>query len=506
MEHTMVENLERKSGNRIPSEILRKDGIALVASGSLACIRDLYLQAAKLGKTDFLFSCCLTARDYSLGKHNRLICQCIQKAINHHKVKGIIVYASCLDILSLWDFSEILSQVNNPRKIPIDVLYRGPLVKRTHSPKSELQKIWKKWNFSDSGMKAANKMTFPVPLPSEKNSFPEQTSVSRNRTCLNFPAAIPDFEGITSFLQPWGWDILILTAGGCPNCMSYPDSQNYRKVKKTRFDDISLCNCSITRLAQKIVSEFNENIPLILLGSSATYTTGIDMNLLCYEIQKLDKPVLFLESNGFEGAASAMADAWLTLGKKLLSRRTVISENTHWILGYSSLTVPEKEDLQKYLFDALNKGISASVWKEDYLFLSPGNQENKNSPCSSILPEKNIVVSSEGLPLAAWMKEKWNIPYETVLLSAKRYIKKAKTEILENKKISHISDLILIGDPLQMDCLKKELEILYPDICFSCGAYAPTCRIQQLYKKYYCDTLCFSGQEEVPANSLLFLT
>lgn len=506
MEHIIIESLEEKNGNRLPSEILKKEGIALAAVGSLACIRDLYLQAKNLNKTDFLFSCCLTARDYSLGKQNHLICQCIQQAIDYPKVKGIIIYASCLDILSLCDFSEILSQISNPRKTPIEILYRGPLVKRTHTPKIELQKIWKKWNLSDPETNTMTETISPALLPQEKNSFSKQLPIPQNENLSRFPAAIPDFEGIASLLQPWGWDILILTAGGCPSCMNYLTSQNYKNIKNTRFDDISLCSCNTTRLARKIVSVLSENTPLILLGSAATYATGIDTDLLCYEIQKLNKPVLFLESNGFEGAASAMANAWLTLGKNLLSNRTIISKNTFWILGYSNLTVPHKEDLHEYLLTALHKGISVSVWKENSLPLFSGKPSEIPAFCSSTLPEKNIVASSEGLPLAVWMQKKWEIPYETACLSIKRYIKKAESIISAEKKLSHISEQFLIGDPLQMHCLKKELEILYPDIIFFCGAYAPTPRIQELYHQYYCDTICFSGEERIPENSILFLS
>lgn len=114
----------------LPLRIFQEPGIALAASGSLACLRTLYFQAKQTGKLPFFFWAAPTARDYSLGRQGRAILNIIKHAANTCGVRGVIFYASCMEVLTVWDFEGELEQISSELQVPVRILYRGPLVKR----------------------------------------------------------------------------------------------------------------------------------------------------------------------------------------------------------------------------------------------------------------------------------------------------------------------------------------------------------------------------------------
>lgn len=260
MEHISIENI--CDGNRMGAarDILAHPGIALAAVGSPACVRSLYLIAKEINRTDFLFWRSLSERDYSLGRNGQAIQACIQEAAAYPEVKGVIVYASCMDILTGWDVERAIAQAENPRKIPVEVLYRGPLAKRRRPPLEKLQEIWEKWQIDKSGPSAQIQCREKLEPPKEPH-FAETIRKYANSDC----------------------DILLLTPGGCKSCLrleSSFDQKTSGEIKNTRLTDISLSGLTAEKLTESILAAFPEDRPLLLLESMAVKMVGLDLQRL----------------------------------------------------------------------------------------------------------------------------------------------------------------------------------------------------------------------------------
>ena len=126
----------------LPEQILMRPDLALVGTGSLSCIRALYLESARLGKTHQFFPCLQSAQSYAAGRHGKALEDLLNQVLRIPGVGGIIVYASCMDVLSQTDFEGIFSRLDNPKAIPVYALLRGPMVKRYLKPGKMLQNIF----------------------------------------------------------------------------------------------------------------------------------------------------------------------------------------------------------------------------------------------------------------------------------------------------------------------------------------------------------------------------
>lgn len=307
---------------KIPDQILNEEGLALVAAGSLACVRILYFRAYRLGKLKNFFGCPVNAREYGMGLQGTKLRKCIGKALEMEGVRGVIVYASCMEVLTLWDFQKELEQVSNPHKIPVKILYRGPLVKRRKPPAESLRRIFME--------------------------IQEENPEGRNVTCSGkeatavglIPPPAPDFSGIASLLQEWNCETLLLTPGGCKSCIESADgTDSMNDLKSTRFHDANVCLGCEKQLIDAAVHQLTGKGLLCLLGSAVIKTVGMDVRGITGELEKSGRPCVYLPSDGFEGAPPAMAQAWLMLGQKLLLKHSPDERNSCdiWILGYSRL-------------------------------------------------------------------------------------------------------------------------------------------------------------------------
>lgn len=257
MQRIQIENLCDENGMGAARDIFRHEGIALAAVGSDACIRGLCRTARQMGRMDFLFARVLSQRDYSLGKNVSAVAACVQEALSRREVKGVIVYASCMDILTGWDVERALAQAGDLSGKPIEVLYRGPLARRKKPPLPRLQKIWADWNAVESDA--------PQPMREQESAPSPEAS---------------DCEKILSQCASKGWDVLLLTPGGCKSCVEnqadMPDC-----VKNTRFTDVFLSTGTMEELAEKILEAFPEDRPLALVRTMAVKMVGMDVEGLC---------------------------------------------------------------------------------------------------------------------------------------------------------------------------------------------------------------------------------
>lgn len=125
----------------LPERIFQRPDLALVATGSLSCIRSLYQEAVRLEKTHQFFPCIQPAQAYAAGQNGLGLAKTLRQVLTIPEVGGVIIYASCLDVLSQTDFDSIIEGLENPRSVPIRVLLRGPMVKRYRRPREDLERM-----------------------------------------------------------------------------------------------------------------------------------------------------------------------------------------------------------------------------------------------------------------------------------------------------------------------------------------------------------------------------
>lgn len=465
---------------KIPDQILKEKGLALVAAGSLACVRILYFRACKLGKLQQFFGCPVTAREYGMGMQGRKLRNCIGKALKMEGIRGVIVYASCMEVLTLWDFQKELEQVSNPHNIPVKILYRGPLVKRRKPPAESLRRILAEIEKNQEAVHTEQQPDIPLPPPA------------------------PDFSGIASLLQEWNCETLLLTPGGCKSCIESADgTDGMHDLKSTRFHDANVCLGCEKQLIDAAVHQLTGKGLLCLLGSAVIKTVGMDVRGITGELEKSGRPCVYLPSDGFEGAPPAMAQAWLMLGQKLLLKHPSDERKSCdiWILGYSRLGTGKIEHLNPIIERLNNMGCSVTIWS------------NKETESNAPLPFLTWVVSTEGLKLAQWMKDKYNIPYVDALPVGERMLEsfinkiasiKNKTQYLEQvMKHAESSDsrdsrnVVIIGEPVLSNGIKYYLQTERGFTNVQISAYAPTQGMQSFYRQYAKEVLQFTSPKEL---------
>lgn len=133
-ERCVLEEVTLDHGTRqyvlIPEIIFQTDDIILAASGSFSCVRALYRTAARSRALERFYYEIITPEQYAAGLAEHMIAKLIEKAILSTNAGGVIYYASCMDVVTKIDFEKIKKEIQNPYQIPIEVLYRGPMVRR----------------------------------------------------------------------------------------------------------------------------------------------------------------------------------------------------------------------------------------------------------------------------------------------------------------------------------------------------------------------------------------
>lgn len=161
---------------------------------------------------------------------------------------GILVYASYADILSQTDFESIFQGLDNPRKIPVRALLRGPMVKRWQMPGPVLAKIL-------------------AEIPETGAKIPENIRF--------FPPPAPDFHFVSSALQSMDALPFLLTAGGCGGALEAAGTpKDCYRLSHTRFNDLQITMGAEPLAAQALAADF------------AAQSTGEKRNaaaLTCYE-------------------------------------------------------------------------------------------------------------------------------------------------------------------------------------------------------------------------------
>ena len=263
----------------LPEKILKIPGIALVAAGTPACLVALYDSAKRINALDRLFLCEISPVEYSLGKQGKKILKVAEQAGNSDGIRGVIIYASCMEGLTMWDFR--IEKIQLCCKAPVEILYRGPLVKRRVTPREELKKILDGWKIDIDERDEKS-------LKSLKNPDTEKPAE---------PYFIQEIRKLAGTEKEC--DILLFTPGGCASSLKCLPADMLKNVCNTRFTDYVLSQGNISQITQEIKQNFPQNRPLYLLETAVPKFTGISLGKIAGDLRKAGKEVYYISETKY---------------------------------------------------------------------------------------------------------------------------------------------------------------------------------------------------------------
>ncbi|MGN1141245.1 MAG: nitrogenase component 1, partial [Oliverpabstia sp.] len=471
MELCKIEQIEisdEEMEHNAAAQILAHEGTALVAVGSLACVRSLWFQAYRRKKLGQFWGCALPAWNYASGKNDRVIRNIIEAAAQNRGTKEIIVYASCMEYLTQWALEPDGEKIYTENQIPIKVLFRGPLTKRCGNPLKQLE----------------NTEIFP--------------DAGQSKQKINsLPPVAPDFSGIMAFLSEIDCNAVIISPGGCKSCIEYVDGQK-RSIQingqyGTRFTDISVISGCEPVLTDTLCKKFVDKKLLFLTGSAVAQMIGLDYEYLGEELAERGKKAVYLKSDGFSGCPQAVNDAMLKVGKIYFQNSRDQQRNLVLITGYTTLAVGKKELLLPVIERLWKKGMTVQYLGENF--------ERRDHP----LPGVIWMVSAEGISVTQWLQEEYDIPFvtgrnlgdigadelaDTIALHADN----EKRKLTPFKKVSFPDndvqgernnkkeDIWIIGEPVLSISLYRFCSLHYQDKNIKTAVYVPAQGMHHVYK------------------------
>ncbi|HJD14016.1 MAG TPA: nitrogenase component 1 [Candidatus Ruminococcus avistercoris] len=443
----MIRKLKEKRGGDMPSGIFEVPGIGLLALGSIACIRTIYFQAWKMRCLDRFAYVQMNEADYALGNTEK-IRDMLNEMIQRDHIRGIIVYTSCVERILSLDLQEVLAEIVNPDSKPIEIFYRGPMVKRLMNPKENLSCILER--MKDKGGKTVCKKT--------------------DRDYLPMPLLAPDFAAVMSLLENFPAGKLLITPGGCGNCLK-SETTHYQEenIYVTEFDDLQLnagCEQEIISRAPVCCQRWGF---LCYMQSAVPYLTGQNWEEVSFASEKNNMESLWLGGSGFEtgpvGAARALkylGNRWSRNHKLKKGGRNII------LLGKYRAGTPKSRYYQ---------WIESELHKAGYTCVELGDIWNVSEDTEAAYL---WAMSAEALPLA----RSWESEYKIPLLKEQQWDFDFKGKQTDSKM-----PWKLLTEPLLGIRLKNFLE--RQGLSASVYAYVPDRKTKKFYQEHLPDQITY---------------
>lgn len=354
-----------------------REDIILVVPGSLPCIRDVYLRARAEGKLNQFAYVHMEEMDYVMGTAEDRIRDAVRETVKKGEKWGaVIIYLSCLDILTRLDFSDLEKSLTKETGCTVRCFFRGPMAAAD----------------GISHLTAAQ-MTAAIP----------RAEPVKKQVC-QLPPPVSDGSGISDWKQSPDTQTWMLTPPGCRSCMRDGDmSEGQKKVYAVRMKAADFIYGMEERCAEQIQErEEGKETQRVLIQTAVPAFIGLDHEAVMKQIHQKNKDDIFFPSDGFHDAMSGISRAEEIQAQTDASFFSESGTRVIRVLGYSPLLCGHIED-----FHPCAERIKAMGYEVCY--------SGRDSKESQKRPVLNWVVSSAGLKAALWMKNELGIPFTTFL-------------------------------------------------------------------------------------------
>ena len=417
-----IERCLKNKKNKMLKSLLNIPENIVISIGPTGCLNVLYNEAIKENKLANLYTFPISEIDMVSANHIEKLEKYIVKIIseNFEKIKSIIIYLTCADLILASDFSFLMKKIKKDYGIIIKILERGPIAKRKIMPEKRLEKLLVELEYelkNTSKIKDKKISDFKIGI---QHIVPPITS---------------DYSGACSTL--YGENILkiLISPNGCKTPVAYDEIRNidYSLQYCTSLNELEIVTGEIKGLKESIEEIINQNQKIEFIAIISTVVPqiiGMDLESIVENIEEtLDIPCIFINTNSFENYYSGISLTLNSLAKKFMVENKKIKNSVN-IIGYSPLTFGKIEKLEE-LF-SLIKSLDLNILTvfSDNLSL----EKIKNSTSA----ELNLVLSYEGLALAKYMEKKFSIPYIIINVVSKYGIE--NTENILKKYFYKIDD------------------------------------------------------------------
>ena len=177
----------------------RRD-LFVVAAGALICFRSIYRRARQIGALGQFRYAAVRAEDYVLGTAEEAIRDAVRDAACLPGTRAVVIYLSCLDILTRPDFADIERTLSAETGCIVRCFFRGPLAKA-------------------DGIRHETVEELIASLPSEDGAVTASAQL---------PPPMSDTAGVSDFLQEDGAAHVLVTPSGCRNALVRMDTMSER--------------------------------------------------------------------------------------------------------------------------------------------------------------------------------------------------------------------------------------------------------------------------------------
>ena len=390
-----IERCFKNEKNKMLKSLLNIPENIVISIGPTGCLNVLYNEAIKENKLGNLYTFPMSEIDMVSANHIEKLEKYIVKIIseNFEKIKSIIIYLTCADLILASDFSFLMEKIKKDYGIILKVLERGPIAKRKIMPEKRLEKLLVELEYelkNTSKIKDKKISDFKIEI---QHVIPPITS---------------DYSGACSVL--YGENILkvLISPNGCKTPVAYDEIRNidYSLQYSTSLNELEIVTGEIKGLKENIKEIISQNPKIEFIAIISTVIPqiiGMNLETIVENIEEtLDIPCIFINTNSFENYYSGISLTLNSLAKKFMVENKKI-KNSVSIIGYSPLTFGKIEKLEE-LF-SLIKSLDLNILTvfSDNLSL----EKIKNSTSA----ELNLVLSYEGIALAKYMEKEFSIPY-----------------------------------------------------------------------------------------------
>ncbi|GAA0201657.1 hypothetical protein [Selenomonas dianae] len=172
----------------------RRD-LVIVATGALICFRSIYQRALWIGTLGRFRYAAVREEDYVLGTAEEIIRDAVRDAAHLPGAQVVVIYLSCLDILTRPDFADIEHTLSAETGCIVRCFFRGPLAKA-------------------DGIRHKTAEELLAALP------PEDGAVTASAP---LPPPMSDTAGVSDFLREEGAAHILVTPSGCRNALARMD-------------------------------------------------------------------------------------------------------------------------------------------------------------------------------------------------------------------------------------------------------------------------------------------
>ena len=186
---------EEKSVQAALELFLRRRDLVLLATGGLVCLRSIYQRAKAMGALARFRYAVLRSEAYVLGTAEDEIRRAVCAAAALSGARVVVVYLSCLDILTRPDFTAIEAQFSEKAGCVVRCFFRGPLAKADAMPHPSAAALL--------------------------SSIPPEMGEVKAESAL--PPPMSDIAGISDLLRGASSANVIVTPSGCRRALSRLD-------------------------------------------------------------------------------------------------------------------------------------------------------------------------------------------------------------------------------------------------------------------------------------------